>query len=243
MPRWSTRMMSRSRRTRSKAPADEVYRSTAEVPGPPAIRNSGSGFLLRLMAGTRATNSSIVRPSGSSGFSATRSSPHSAVSASMRAGCSSRHGLSVSCEAERWPRPRRGEAEKSCQGAKSHHAARRIHESRAAPGIQSRLRRVREMKRARISRYVPFSSGGSAISCGPGRRASGDRCGATAGSLRAAGGRVRARSPRHRPWRGASTRFRCTWPAGEAARLAHASARRSARRSGCARAGCAGAAS
>ncbi len=49
----------------------EVYRSTAEVPGPPAIRNSGSGALLRLIAGTRATNSSILRPSGSSGFSAT----------------------------------------------------------------------------------------------------------------------------------------------------------------------------
>ena len=50
--------------------------STADVPGPPAIRNNGSGFLLRLMAGTRATNSSMLRPLGCSGFSGTLTLAH-----------------------------------------------------------------------------------------------------------------------------------------------------------------------
>src|SRR5688572_13557158 len=96
VPRWSTSTMSRSRRTRPNGPAEEVYKSTADVPGPPAMRNSGSGALFRLMAGTRATNSSILRPCGAPGSSAISKLPHSAGKASIRAGCSSRQGCNVS---------------------------------------------------------------------------------------------------------------------------------------------------
>ncbi len=66
------------------------------MPGPPANRNSGSGDLRRLIAGTRATCSATFRPPGAAGFSGTSRVPHSALSTVKCAASSSEHGESDS---------------------------------------------------------------------------------------------------------------------------------------------------
>ncbi len=81
VPRWSTRITSRSRRAGSNAPRSCRYMSTVLSPGPPAISTSGSGRGVELKEGTSATNTSTVRPPGADGSSGTASLPQRANAA------------------------------------------------------------------------------------------------------------------------------------------------------------------
>ena len=216
-----------------------------KCPGPPAIRNSGSVALFRLMAGTRATNSSILRPVGlRRGFREPER---------CRIGRQRQHarGMLEAAGFERRARvaalrPRTCAAKpRNPASTRSRIMRRAGYTSRAAPGIHRDCGCARKIKTVRgyVNANAPVPQARadrSAISCGPGRRASGDRCGATAGSLRAADGRARARHDAVR-LRARFHAMQVDLAGREATRFAHASARRSPRRCGCARAGGAGA--
>ena len=64
MPRWSTSTMSRSRRTPANTDTAAQSSGSRPGPGPPAIRNSGSGLARVATAGTTATRSSMRAPAG-----------------------------------------------------------------------------------------------------------------------------------------------------------------------------------